>query len=351
MSPNDKWYEFSSVVLLTGAGFTKSFGGYLGSEMWAAILNQPEIRDDSKLRECMLNETTLNFEAVYHTVLESSEFTQVQQQLLTSAIRRVYREMDQILSEQRGHEAANCQDFLGHFGGSADRRTRGFFFTLNQDLFIERFYIENGDERKTLRIPGLTKLPNWFRGSVGPIMGERENDVIELPNEDSLEKYKEKFWTKGTGQFMYLKLHGSYAWQSADGSGVMVIGHGKRGAIDKEPLLRWYMSLFEEVLSAGKRRLVVVGYGFGDDHINKIIAQAIKKRDLKLIVVGPMQPRDFRDQLLSLHGTNIQRKPYGEEIWRGLAGYYPYQVTDFYEAGSSTLPPRGRDFIQSLGLI
>ena len=33
-----------NAVLLTGAGFTKTFGGYLASEMWATILNQPEIQ-------------------------------------------------------------------------------------------------------------------------------------------------------------------------------------------------------------------------------------------------------------------------------------------------------------------
>jgi len=28
--------------MLTGAGFTETFGGYLATEMWAAIFNQPE---------------------------------------------------------------------------------------------------------------------------------------------------------------------------------------------------------------------------------------------------------------------------------------------------------------------
>ena len=46
--------RFAKTILLTGAGFTKTFGGFLGSEMWAAIFNQPEVGEDNKLREYML---------------------------------------------------------------------------------------------------------------------------------------------------------------------------------------------------------------------------------------------------------------------------------------------------------
>lgn len=29
----------NNLLLLTGAGFTKNFGGYLGEEMWAKVFN------------------------------------------------------------------------------------------------------------------------------------------------------------------------------------------------------------------------------------------------------------------------------------------------------------------------
>ena len=42
-----------NAVLLTGAGFTKTFGGYLASEMWATILNQPEVQRSPELLKGM----------------------------------------------------------------------------------------------------------------------------------------------------------------------------------------------------------------------------------------------------------------------------------------------------------
>jgi hypothetical protein len=57
-------------VVLTGAGFSRPFGGYLAAEMWAAILRQPQVRESPALRERMLKD--MNFEAVYEDVMTSA---------------------------------------------------------------------------------------------------------------------------------------------------------------------------------------------------------------------------------------------------------------------------------------
>ena len=57
-----------NAVLLTGAGFTKSFGGYLASEMWAAILNQPEIQNSPALLKRMRELETLDYELLYEEI-------------------------------------------------------------------------------------------------------------------------------------------------------------------------------------------------------------------------------------------------------------------------------------------
>jgi hypothetical protein len=33
--------DCSEIVLFTGAGFTKNFGGFLAKEMWSKIFNNP----------------------------------------------------------------------------------------------------------------------------------------------------------------------------------------------------------------------------------------------------------------------------------------------------------------------
>ena len=38
MSSQERWFKAAKNVFLTGAGFTKKFGGYLASEMWALVL-------------------------------------------------------------------------------------------------------------------------------------------------------------------------------------------------------------------------------------------------------------------------------------------------------------------------
>jgi hypothetical protein len=54
-----------NAVLLTGAGFTKTFGGYLASEMWATILNQPEVQNSPELLKGMRDLENLDYEMYY----------------------------------------------------------------------------------------------------------------------------------------------------------------------------------------------------------------------------------------------------------------------------------------------
>ena len=63
-------------------------------------------------------------------------------------------------------------------------------------------------------------------------------------------------------------------------------------------------------LNSPDTRLLVVGYGFGDKHINQCIVNAIGK-GLKLYVISPQSPQEFKNQFKPpLHGNFIQ-KPLG----------------------------------------
>jgi len=197
-----------------------------------------------------------------------------------------------------------------------------------------------------MRIPGLNH-DLWFSFSAE----SPKKFEVSLQNVEDVAKYKERFRTKGSGQFMYVKLHGSYGWSSQDGTDAMVIGYGKKGRIDKEPLLSWYLTIFKEVLHASDRNLVIIGYGFGDEHINEIIASAINERGLRLHVICPMEPDEFRNRLRGLSGFNTQQIAHGHEIWKGVFRYYRNQVTDFYTAGSyAKFPSRAKSFFRNIGL-
>ena len=64
----------------------------------------------------------------------------------------------------------------------------------------------------------------------------------------------------------------------------MVIGTGKEEQIAGSALLAWYFGVFERVLNGGGVSLMTIGYGFGDVHINRVIASACRKSGLQLFV-------------------------------------------------------------------
>jgi hypothetical protein len=113
-------------------------------------------------------------------------------------------------------------------------------------------------------------------------------------------------------------------------------------------LLKWYMSLFDEVLKEPKRNLVVVEYGFGDKHINNVIADAIRDCELRLYVISPKLPSEFRETLTPLNsfptGPDVHR---GTELWEGLFGYYRSMVTEFCDENGQ-LTTQGRAFFHDL---
>jgi hypothetical protein len=66
----------------------------------------------------------------------------------------------------------------------------------------------------------------------------------------------------------------------------MILGGGKIEAIRRFPVLQWYTDVFADRLSHADARLMIIGYGFRDDHINTILELAIG-RGLKIFVIDP----------------------------------------------------------------
>jgi hypothetical protein len=323
-------------VLLTGAGFTKTFGGYLASEMWAAILNQPEIQNSPELLTGMRNIENLDYEMFYEHIQANG--TEQEKQDLNAAIRSAFKEMDDNVRTRKTPSPYSCCNFISRI---VQNRRPSYIFTLNQDLFFERYH--NRD--KITAIPGVTEHMSGVR--------EADQDSsrfrLRLPTAAQLESRKREL---ACTEIAYVKLHGSQGWSSHDGSDIMVMGTGKASIIEKEPLLDWYFSLFEDVINRPDTRLLIVGYGFRDKHINERIVNAMAN-GLKLHVISPQTPQEFKNQFIMHEGFNFQ-VPQGSELWDCLAQYWPPKLTDFYyeHANPPTdLNPRGRALFRSLGLM
>jgi hypothetical protein len=183
-------YTPLKTILLTGAGITESFGGYLASEMWAALLRQPEIQNDDRLRNRLLDIPGLNFEMFYDEVENLPHWSAAQKAGVRTALQRAYDEMDACIRSGDNRQAAGIQFFLERFAAAVGSYSRGFVFTLNQDLFIERFYVGATD----MRLPGITTKPEWFKGSTAEWKYE-----LQLPNNNQVAKYRDEFWSKAPG--------------------------------------------------------------------------------------------------------------------------------------------------------
>ena len=300
-------------VLLSGAGLSRNWGGYLASEMWGAILSDPRVQERRELRELLLRE--MNFETALAAVqLRPERFDAESQRAMNDAVREAFLLQD----------ANNCHELSGPAPSSwttfADRVVRqlvgrdqhdpdlmSFFFTLNQDILFERGFMPPTPDPPNMPsvapAPGLWQMSS--QGFVHPEQYHEDRHRIRIPREVPTD-----FEFRG-GSLNYVKLHGSFNWDDGDNA-MMVLGGGKREAIARFPLLQAYFDLFQQVLTIGKVRLLVIGYSFHDDHVNELIADAVRTAQLKLVIVDPRPPRELRNQLLL--------DEFGE-IWAGIVDY------------------------------
>lgn len=123
----------------------------------------------------------------------------------------------------------------------------------------------------------------------------------------------------------------------------MVIGLEKERDIAKEPMLCSYAAIFKMVLTKAKR-LLVIGYSFRDEHINKAIALAMAgchNPELELYVVSPERPDLFMERLYGtqVHSFGMPKKiPYGKFLAEKLKGYFPYTLAEIFPPDGESLP-------------
>jgi hypothetical protein len=310
-------------MLLTGAGFTKNFGAPLAKELWGIILGSPILDTAPDVRRALLHD--FDFESVYNNVMRGEKLPvddetdwNIQKQALGKAVKEAYEDIDaKIRGFRFGKDSpypvdiSRVQDFIASFSGNSKKP--GFFFTLNQDLFVERQYYSG--QRPTL--PGIKHRLNWFTGDNTHSL---DADRVVIPEDQ----------TAGSAlldgsPFYYLKLHGSSNWYTSDEQ-TMVIGDAKQDQIAAQPILAAYFDHFKSVLESGSRRLLCVGYSFADSHINTAIALGIRA-GLSLYVLSPEPPDNLAHRL---RGTET-----GDRLWQGLAGYFQCDLKTLFPADQS----------------
>lgn len=198
-------------------------------------------------------------------------------------------------------------------------------FTTNYDLFNE----------VALEYLGI-HYTNGFRGSVKRIF---DPTVFNLRLVDDQKRYKEK-WSIIRNYFKLYKVHGSIDWEFI-GSEIV---QKDPNSIDAENAVIYptiskhfetqqtpYSELFRALsisLQKPDSTLLVLGYGFPDEHINQLITQSLSNKDFTLVVFGNKK-EEKAEAFLNKYQNNDNLHFIGGTIKENGDGHHFSNVIDY----------------------
>jgi len=268
-------------ILLLGAGFSRNWGGWLASEAFEYLLGCSEIMQDARLRDLLWkHQPSGGFENALAELqadfLRDPRANKPQLIAFQTAITRMFEDMNRAFFEITNWEFQNFKPrmistFLARFDA---------IFTLNQDVLLEHYYFNGNialsDVRKWVgpQLPGMRRLP-----SQDPIHADSWARSMWIPLPEN------EFRVESQSQPL-IKLHGSSNWSNPNGDPLLVMGGGKAREIAQNKILEWYANIFDEYLAKPSTRLMVIGYGFRDQHINDAIKRAMS-RGMQMFIIAP----------------------------------------------------------------
>jgi hypothetical protein len=108
----------------------------------------------------------------------------------------------------------------------------------------------------------------------------------------------------------------------------MIIGRDKMGLIAGSLILSWYFQIFARAIFEGNKKILIIGYGFNDQHVNQLLVTAVKEHGLKIYIISPEPMGDLRYRLE--HGHY-----YALPLMDGISGYYPYRLLEIFPTNQS----------------
>lgn len=314
-------------VLLLGAGFTANFGAPVSSQVWNDLFNYPAIQKNVKLRSALKRyQENGDFEGFFEEIVYGVNSTEEEKIIVATAVIEIYKRINAHTESMmiHGNSSGVCFQklmcFLKRFSNM--EQGKGFIFTLNQDLFLEK--LANKYLRKDKRFSDFfIAYPAINVPYVDPQWKS------QLPSKEWLDNWLSKPNLRGNLHVprkfpLYVKLHGSSGWIHDNGkTSIPVIGKNKSKQILQEPLLNWYVKLFEQTLDEAVD-IWVIGYSFSDKHINEILMGSMQKHRSSLYVIDTKTHNDFMKYILSFNSTL-----YGL-IDNQLHGYFPCYLKQIF---------------------
>lgn len=260
-------------VLLLGAGFSRNWNGWLAEEIIGDLLGRLEedIRLSNLVRGAGGYEAALSqIQSEYKS--QQSVATKEHLDRLQDAILETFGAMNRAFAAIPSMEVSNEAKFsILRFLSKFDA-----IFTLNQDLLLELHY--NIETHACPRwnghyFPGMEFPPNWTAAVLSDRLGPVWHPAAKFHLEPKLQPI--------------FKLHGSVNWRDSDDGQLLVMGGNKPGVIQEKQILNSYIDYFRDYLKDPNTRLMVIGYSFSDDHINRIIYEAWQTSQLRMFIVDP----------------------------------------------------------------
>jgi hypothetical protein len=259
-----------NVILLLGAGFSKNWNGPLATEVTAHLMSR--LQGDAHSLE-LLNR--MNFEdALFELQTEFLLLGRSSYPPQETRLNNFQTALSDVFDSMNKQFQSRQFEFSNDVSRSVKKFLTGFdaIFTLNQDLLLEIHYrnddvaIWHGTRWQGYEMPGVRAQP-----------------MTDPFNRASAKWLPQEPFQPNARMQSYYKLHGSSGWAAAGGQPLLVVGRDKTGTIKQHPILHWTYQQFEQHLNRDDTRLMVIGYGFGDEHINKSLVDAYRAGKLKLI--------------------------------------------------------------------
>lgn len=325
----EKSIRTENLVLLTGAGSSKECGGPSMADLWKKTSEDTTITSDWKkllesagykpetgkenLEELLSNLQTIN-NAHEINKNKGDDFSGIIKKI-EGIILRECKKVD------IKNESSHVRFLKRILKGRSTSSSRLKVFTLNYDTAFE----QAGEKIGAVVIDG-------FLFSFNKIFKSTEFDLDIVQRERSRIHYEENFYDK---VFQLYKLHGSIDWKSDKTTGIIskdsttvepVLVYPNSSKFEKSFEMPFFemVSRLQTVLRKENTTLFIVGYGFGDRHINRIISESIKNNlNLEIFVIKPTL-------------DNLKMNEYIEDINKGSMNIH--LIGNTFEEFSSGLP-------------
>jgi len=320
-------------VILLGAGFSRNWGGLLANEVFNYLIGLSKIRKHERLIKLLWQyRSDGGFEDAISEVQRDYRLDPARHsaelKAFQEAIGQMFADMNDGYAANPGWEFQQQQEFM----------VRTFFvkfdaiFSLNQDLLLEQKYLNDN-----VMLASAGKWGGW------QIPGMKLN----VQSLEPLQERATGIWTPSSpttvdSRFQPLyKLHGSVNWRTDDNQALMIIGGDKAQQIQTHPILTAYAQTFEANLTRSEARLMIIGYGFRDHHVNRVIARAVYQHGLQFFVICPEGAKVAEVFRSTVHpGAALTAFGYDlEDVFaRGCAGISTRKLSEIFgrEGGEHT---------------